>query len=161
MRRTDREITDATQIAAFLAQEQIIRIAFYDHGEIYIVPVNYGFCYENGQYRFYFHGAKAGRKYALSLQNPSVGFEIDGNYALVPAEEACGHSAYFQSVIGTGRVRVLTDAAEKEAGLRCLMQHTTGKADWTFRAAVLEQTAVFRLDAETLSCKAKQVKKFE
>ena len=101
MRRKDREITNKAVIEDFLSRQTIIRIGFYDKGEIYIVPVNYGFCYENGQYRFYFHGAKAGRKYALSLQNPSVGFEIDGNYALVTAEEACGHSAYFQSVIGT------------------------------------------------------------
>ncbi|MCR4760850.1 MAG: pyridoxamine 5'-phosphate oxidase family protein [Oscillospiraceae bacterium] len=161
MRRSDREITDAAQIAAFLEQEQIIRIAFYDHGEIYIVPVNYGVCCENGSCRFYFHGAAAGRKYTLSLLNPSVGFEIDGNYALLSAEDACGHSAAYQSVTGTGRVSIVTDEAERMAGLRCLMRQATGKEEWTFRAEAADKTAVFRLDAETLSCKAKQVKKFE
>ena len=38
MRRKDREIKDANCIAAFIAKEQILRIAFYDEGDIYIVP---------------------------------------------------------------------------------------------------------------------------
>lgn len=156
MRRSDREITDAAQIADFLEKEQIIRVAFYDSGEIYIVPVNYGYHCENGQYCFYYHGAKAGRKYALAEQNPSVGFEIDGRYALVNAETACGHSAQYMSVIGTGTVCIVKDAAEKERGLRCLMQQTTGNAEWDFDAAVMQKTAVFRLDVQTMTCKAKE-----
>ena len=66
MRRNDREITDNNVIEAFISKEQIIRIAFCDNGDIYIVPVNYGYINENGNYSFYFHGAKAGRKYELS-----------------------------------------------------------------------------------------------
>ena len=41
MRRRDREITDENAIAEFIAKEQILRIAFYDKVDIYIVPVNY------------------------------------------------------------------------------------------------------------------------
>ena len=155
MRRADREITDAAQIEAFIAQQQIMRVAFYDGGEFYIVPVNYGYCRENGAYRFYFHGAAAGRKYTLSAQTPAVGFEIDGNYAVLPAENACGYSARFQSVIGTGTVCIVTDAAEKAYGLQCLMRQLTGSAEWEIDAAAADKTAVFRLDAQKLSCKAK------
>ena len=80
MRRNDRETKDKKQIEAFIAQEQIIRIAYYDNGEIYIVPVNYGYTNDSGKYVFYFHGAKAGRKYELSKESPCIGFEIDGSY---------------------------------------------------------------------------------
>ena len=155
MRRSDREITDPAQIEAFIAKEQILRVAFYDAGDIYIVPVNYGYRIENGRYSFYFHGAKAGRKYTLSLQKPSVGFEIDGQYALVSAEAACGHSANFMSVIGNGMLQIVSDADEIKNGLQCIMQQATGRADWTFHEAALAKTAVFRLNAETMSCKAK------
>ena len=155
MRRNDREITDKQAIAAFLSAEQILRVAFYDSGDIYIVPVNYGFCEENGRICFYFHGAKAGRKYTLAQQTPKVGFEIDGRYRLLPAETGCGHSASFQSVTGIGILHLVTAPEELQKGLSCIMRQATGKADWTYDAAVLERTAVFRLDAETLSCKAK------
>ena len=93
MRRKDREITDSLVIEDFIAKEQIIRIAFYDNGDIYIVPVNYGFINDNGKYIFYFHGAKAGRKYELTKSSPKVGFEVDGNYELIEADKACSFSA--------------------------------------------------------------------
>ena len=155
MRRNDREITDKEAIAAFLSGEQILRVAFYDDGDIYIVPVNYGYCEENDCICFYFHGAKAGRKYTLAQNNPRVGFEIDGHYALVSAETGCGHSANYQSVIGTGTLHLVSDPAEQRRGLNCIMQQATGKAYWEYNSAVLERTAVFRLDAETLTCKAR------
>ena len=52
-----------------------MRIAFYDDGDIYIVPINYGYEVVDGNYHFYFHETKAGRKYELSRINPNVGFE--------------------------------------------------------------------------------------
>ena len=155
MRRNDREITDRQAIAAFLSAEQILRVAFYDDGDIYIVPVNYGWCEENGRICFYFHGAKAGRKYTLAQQTPKVGFEIDGRYELLPAETGCGHSAKYRSVIGTGTLHIVTDPAEQQKGLACIMEQATGRADWRYDPAVAERTAVFRLDAEALTCKAK------
>ena len=155
MRRNDREITDKEAIAAFLSAEQILRVAFYDDGDIYIVPVNYGYCEENGRICLYFHGAKAGRKYTLAQKKPRVGFEIDGGYALLPAETGCGHSAKYQSVIGNGTLQTVTDPDERMKGFACIMKQATGKAEWEYSPAVLEKTAVFRRDAEHLTCKAK------
>ena len=69
MRRSDREITDISQIKAFIQKESIMRIGLYDEGEVYIVPVNYGYDFENDKHVFYFHGAKAGRKYELAKKS--------------------------------------------------------------------------------------------
>ena len=155
MRRNDREITDKTLIEQFIAEEQIIRIAFYDNGDLYIVPLNYGYTYENEKYVFYFHGAKAGRKYELSKASPNVGFEIDGAYELLEADVACDYSAKFQSVIGTGRLSIVEDYEEKIKGLNALMNHISGKAKWDYSKEMVDAVAVYRLEAEKLSCKAK------
>lgn len=154
MRRKDREITDEIAIAEFIAKEQILRIAFYDEGDIYIVPVNYGYLLEE-QYSFYFHGAKAGRKYELAKKMPTVGFEIDGNYMLLESEVACDFSANFQSVIGTGSLSLVEDNAEKIIGLNAIMKQTTSKAVWNYSDEMLDAVAVFKLVVEKLSCKAK------
>ena len=154
MRRKDREITDSNRIAEFIGKEQILRIAFYDEGEIYIVPLNYGYSFD-GQYSFYFHGARAGRKYELAKSRPKVGFEIDGNYTLLEGEMACDFSATFQSVVGTGTVSLVEDDAEKIKGLDAIMKQTTSKTGWRYSKDMLEAVAVFRLDVATLSCKAK------
>ncbi len=155
MRRNDREVTDAEVIEDFIAGEKIMRVGFYDSGEVYIVPVNYGYSVNNGKYTFYFHGAPAGRKFELAETSPSTGFEIDGRYSLIPADTACGHSAKFMSVIGTGRLHIINDNDEKIKALNCLMKQTTGKDKWDYSEQQLKGTAVFRLEAEKLSCKAK------
>ena len=155
MRRNDREIKDKALIEQFIAKEQIIRIAFYDNGDLYIVPLNYGFIYENDKYVFYFHGAKAGRKFELSKSSPMVGFEIDGEYELLQADVACDYSAKFQSVIGTGRLSIIEDYEEKIKGLNALMNHISGKSEWDYSKDMVDAVAVFRLEVDKLSCKAK------
>ena len=155
MRRNDREITDKVLIEQFIAKEQIIRIAFYDNGDLYIVPLNYGYIYDNDKYVFYFHGAKAGRKYELSKSSPQVGFEIDGAYELLEADAACDYSAKFQSVIGTGRLSIVEDNEEKIKGLNVLMNHISGKTEWSYSKEMVDAVAVFRLEVEKISCKAK------
>lgn len=155
MRRADREITDRNAIEEFIAKEKIIRIGFCDRGDVYIVPVNYGYSTENGEYTFYFHGAAAGRKYELAKSAPSVGFEIDGGYTLIGADTGCGHSAGFRSVIGTGKLSLISSEDEKLTALNCIMKQATGSEDWDYKSDVLERTAVFRLKAEKMTCKAK------
>lgn len=155
MRRRDREITDKAVIEEFIAKEQILRVAFCDEGDIYIVPVNYGYSCDEQQYVFYFHGAKAGRKYELAKKNPTVGFEIDGKYMLLESENACDFSATFESVIGTGTLSLIEDRAEKIKGLNAIMKQTTSKAEWDYKPEMLDAVAVFRLAVDKLSCKAK------
>ncbi|MBE6844142.1 MAG: pyridoxamine 5'-phosphate oxidase family protein [Ruminococcus sp.] len=155
MRRSDREIKDLNLIEKFIAKEQILRIAFYDDGDIYIVPVNYGYVYENNCFRFYFHGAKAGRKFELSQKKPKIGFEIDGNYELTDGDIACDYSAKFQSVIGTGTLGIVDDKDEKILGLNKLMKQTTGNERWSYSDEMFRVTAIFRLDVDKMSCKAK------
>lgn len=155
MRRSDREITDKNTIEAFIAGEKILRVAFRDEDDIYIVPVNYGYAYHDDKYSFYFHGAKAGRKYELAKQEPFVGFEIDGDYKLLESEIACDFSAEFQSVIGTGILCLVDDHDEKKKGLNAIMKQATQKAQWHYSDKMLEAVAVFRLDVKKMSCKAK------
>lgn len=154
MRRKDREISDKIAITEFIAKEQILRIAFYDEGNIYIVPVNYGYLNDE-KHLFYFHGAKEGRKHELAKKNPMVGFEIDGNYKLLESKEACAFSATFQSVIGTGNLSLVKDNAEKRTGLNAIMKQATSKAEWDYSDKMLDAVAVFKLVVDKLSCKAK------
>ena len=155
MRRSDREITDDKTINQFIDRENIIHIAFYDDGDIYVVPVNYGHCLQEGKHVFYFHGAKAGRKYELALKTPSVGFEIDGVFEVLPADIACDYSAKFQSVIGTGKLSVIEEVTEKVKGLNILMKQISGKESWEYKPQMIEGVAVYKLEVTKMSCKAK------
>ena len=156
MRRKDREVTERQAIIKIIESCQCCRIGFQDDGEVYIVPLNFGFEYDEERYVLYFHGAKEGRKIDLIAKNPFVGFEMDTNheiYAKDNNEIACAYTARFQSVIGTGKVSMVCDADEKKHGLLLLMEHTTQKCEWSFDEKMLNAVAVFKLEVEKLSCK--------
>ena len=155
MRRNDREITDSELIKSFVSEEKIMRIGFNDNGEVYIVPVNYGFTENDGKFTFYFHGAVAGRKYELAESTPTVGFEIDGRYELIAADTACGHSAGFMSVIGTGVLSLIESSEEKKAALEYVMKQAAGRTGLEYDNRVLSRTAVYKLEVKAMSCKAK------
>ena len=65
MRRKDREITDKDKIKEIISACDCCRLGFNDNGKVYIVPLNFGFIEKNGEYTFYFHGAKTGRKHDI------------------------------------------------------------------------------------------------
>jgi len=153
MRRKDREVTDVAKIEETLAQCTCCRVGFCDDGEVYIVPLNFGYEKQDDTLTLWFHGAAEGRKYDLICQSPQVGFEMDTAYKLNEADVACGFSARFRSIIGNGRMTVVEDAAEKQHGLTLVMEHATGKRDWAFDEKALAVTAVFKLEVTQLSCK--------
>lgn len=153
MRRRDREVTEPGRIEEIISKCHCCRIGFADAGQVYIVPLNFGYVRKNGNYTFYFHGAREGRKIDLAKASPSVGFEMDTGYTLREANQPCGYSAGYQSVIGNGVIRLLEDPGEKREGLREIMRHSTGRADWDFPDEMVNATAVLKLEAEALSCK--------
>lgn len=153
MRRKDREITGNEKINEIISNCHCCRLGFYDGGEVYIVPLNFGYTEKDSSRTFYFHGAKEGRKIDLISKTHSAGFELDTNYKLNEGETACQYSARFQSIIGTGRVAFVEDPAEKKAALQAIMIHNTGKDRWDFSDAMLNSICVFKLEVEEISCK--------
>lgn len=153
MRRKDREITDFAKIQQIILNCNCCRIGFNDDGNVYIVPLNFGYLFENEKHIFYFHSAKDGRKIELIKQNPYVGFELDTNYKLNTADIACAYSARFQSIIGDGEISFIENSDEKIKGLTEIMKHNTGKIEWTFSEEILKEVCVFKLIVKNLSCK--------
>jgi nitroimidazol reductase NimA-like FMN-containing flavoprotein (pyridoxamine 5'-phosphate oxidase superfamily) len=153
MRRKDREVLDDEKIDEIINKSKICRVGFNDNGEVYIVPMNFGYEHKDNTRVFYFHSAKVGRKIDLIKSNPKVGFEIDTDFEIWDADRACDFSAGYQSVIGTGVISELNDFESKKIALIELMNTMTGKREWTFDENMINAVAVFKLDIEKLSCK--------
>lgn len=153
MRRKDREVTDQKKIHEIIDACYCCRLGFCDQGKAYIVPLNFGFEEEDGKYTFYFHGAKVGRKIDLIKETGYAAFEMDTNYRLNEADEACEYSARFQSVMGGGEVSFIEDLEEKKKALGRIMRHYTGQEVWEFPDKMAGATCVFKLEVDELSCK--------
>ena len=152
MRRKDREITDFSKMLEVLSSCDCCRLGLTDEGQAYIVPMNFGYTYENKTLKLYFHSAKEGRKIDILKRGGIVGFELDCGHELIEGNQACAYGYRFESVIGTGRVAFLNSEADKSVALSHLMRQQTGR-DFVFTPEMACAVEVFCLTADTYTCK--------
>jgi len=148
VRHADREIKEKEELEMVIRRAEVCRLAMVDHGDPYVVPMNFG--YSEG--KLYFHCAREGRKLDVLRSNPRVCFEMEGEAQLVRGEEACQWTSRFESVIGWGTATVIMDEEGVKDGLRILMEHySPGRFDFEPRS--LSLTAVIRVDVERMTGK--------
>ncbi len=149
MRRRDKELRDKDVIEKILDKANVCRLGLFDGVKPYIVPMSYG--YKSGT--LYFHSAQDGRKVEILKKNPVVCFEIDIPGSVVSSEEACSWSMNYLSVMGEGKVSFVSDENKKKEALNCIMDHYSGKKEWSFSTGMLQKTLVFTVEAENMSAK--------
>ena len=152
MRRKDREVTQIEEQLAILDQCKVCRVALQDKQGLYLVPLNFGYQYEDGHLILYFHSAKSGRKIDALQENSAVAFELDFAHRLIEAENPCQYGYAFASIIGNGDALLVENREEKKKALSLLMKHQTGK-DFTFDNQMADAVAVFRIDVSEFCTK--------
>lgn len=155
MRRADREVKDEKIIRHVLESCKVCRLGMMDSGRVYIVPMNYGYEYEEGRLTLYFHGAGEGKKIRLLRDNPAVGIEMDGEHALAAGRTACQYSYYYASIIGNGRAGMVTDLKEKSKALAIIMKHQTGEwfGELEANRKLGQAVEIIRVEVEEFTCK--------
>lgn len=171
MRRQDRKSVDPERIAEVLNKARTMHLGFSDEGQVYIVPLNYGWVEKDGCYTLYAHSAGEGRKIDLVRDGADVGFEMDCDVSYFSADIACGWGNHFKSIIGEGQATLCRSAEEKRVGLTAIMHHYMQQEHFPFEenaatvqehaehAAVafaeemVERVQVIRIDVTALSCK--------
>ncbi len=152
MRRKDREVAEFDEIVKIIEQLEVARLGFVDGDEAYIVPLNFGFEQDGERLTLYFHGAREGRKVDLIEKTGRASFEMDAGHKLIRGERACDYSYAYACVMGAGDVRVLTEAAEKEKGLKAIMRKFSDR-EFEFDRSTIERTAVFELVVDRITAK--------
>lgn len=153
MRRKNREVTDIHEILGIIEKSEVCRVAFSDDNMPYIVPMNFGYTYENKKLTLYFHSAFEGKKIDLLRKNPNVCFEFDCYHNLITGERACNYTAEFESVIGFGTIKELTDSKEKEKGLLALMWTYDKDRAFDFTQKELDSVNVLKLEVSEFTGK--------
>jgi len=149
MRRSEKEITQRGEICAVLQRGSICHLGLVDGDEPYVVPVSYGF---DGD-ALYFHSAGEGRKIETIREHPRVCFEVTAEWSLQPAETACSWGASYESVIGWGTARLITDPTAKRAALNTIMNQYDDTEAHLFSASIIDKTTVVRIDIERMTGK--------
>lgn len=157
MRRKDREVTDRAEILDIMRRCDVCRLALNDGEYPYLVPLNFGMTAEGERVTLFFHSAQAGKKAELMRADPRAAFEMDCRRQLRYSEEAGYCTMAYESVIGRGRLRILSEE-EKPAALRALMAHYHPEKETYFNPAAIPGTLVYALDVEQLTAKRNPLK---
>ena len=152
MRRRDREIAEQKRIDEIIERCEVLRLGLNAEDGPYIVPLNFGYA-QGAPAKFYFHGAKEGRKAEMIGSGCKAGFELDTGHRLGQAELGCKHTYFYQSVIGTGFVEPVTDLEEKKRALCRIMAHYRKDRAFSFTNEQAQSVAVFCLTVEVCSGK--------
>lgn len=144
MSRQDRLVTDKEVLIGIIDRCQVLHIGMHDGDSIYVIPMNYGYTWENGELTFYLHGALEGKKIRLLQENKQVGFSIDCDHKLVEGKLPCQFAFQFSSVAGTGEAELIEDPKEKIKALEHLMRQYSDR-EFEFNERLVSIVSVIRI----------------
>lgn len=154
MRLYKREVTDREGLAAIIEACDTLRLGLIDEEGMFIVPVNFGYEWEEEkELRFYFHSASEGRKAEALDKEPTVAFEMDCGHQVICGDYSCEYSLAFSSIMGNGKARKVTTKEEKIHGLQCLMKHMEPGVEASFGDESVERVNVYCIEVTEFSGK--------
>ncbi|MFC2129485.1 pyridoxamine 5'-phosphate oxidase family protein [Bacteroidota bacterium] len=149
MRKKNQEITDPVIIEEILQESEICRLAMMDGDRPYILPFNYGY----HDHCIYIHCAPKGKKIDLLQKNPEVCFEIEHSAELIEAEKACKWSELYRSVIGYGKVEIITDFEQILKGLEIIMRSNGAQGPLEFDDKHVKACSVLKMQITSITAK--------
>jgi nitroimidazol reductase NimA-like FMN-containing flavoprotein (pyridoxamine 5'-phosphate oxidase superfamily) len=159
MRRKDREITEVEKKLEIIAKNKVCRLGLSRDNFPYIVPLNYGYSFEDNVLVLYFHGAAEGKKMDIIKENNNACFEIDFEGRLIEGEQPCSYGYAFKSIIGFGKIIIMSSSMEEKTyGLNKIMSHQTGKEmAFNFSEKALRNVTVYKMVVEEFTGKQREI----
>ena len=155
MRRTDRAVTDTRQLHSMIDQATVVHIGMIDNDRPYVVPMQYGFVFADGQLTLYVHCAKEGRKLDIIKKNPRVFIELETNVEIISGGDIpCKYGSEYASVMGDGTAVFVEDAKEKILGLQLMMKTQSGR-DFEITEQMTKSVTVLRIDVPHVTAKSR------
>ena len=161
MRRTDREITDAEKITQIIQTCHCCRLGFCDNGAVYIVPLNFGFDYDEatGKLTLWFHSAPRGRKLdairAAAGGRLPVAFTMQTDCEVVAGRTTCNWGEAFKSIVGNGTASLVEDLDECRHGLQTLMAQQAHMPNVEFTDAQVRSVTVWKIESDYFTTKVR------
>ena len=156
MTKRERQIFDLNEIKAILDTAKVLHLGLAVDNMPYVVPMNYGYCMEEGKLTLYLHSAVRGKKLDMIRENPNVFFEMDCNRVPFEGEMPCQYGLAYSSIMGHGTAVVVEDVEEKKRAMTVLMKTQTEK-NFEFQDRLVSMVAVIRIDVSEYTAKKRPV----
>ena len=152
MTKREFQITDEAKIRAILDTAKVLHLGLAVDNEPYVVPMNYGYCMEEGRLTLYLHSAVKGKKLDMVQANPRVFFELDCDRMPFEGKVPCQYGLVYSSIMGRGTASIVEDVEEKKQAMSLLMKTQTGK-DFSFEDRLVSIVSVIRIDVTEYTAK--------
>ena len=130
------------------------RLVFNNGDYPYIVPLNFGLDADEEKVIIYFHSALEGTKVDIMKREMKATFEMDCNHELQYYEDRGYCTMAYESVIGRGKIRILSEEEKMEALKKLMAQYHKDKEAY-FNPAAIPRTLVYCLEVEEMTAKRK------
>lgn len=149
MRRTERAMTQDDAVKLLEEGRMGVLSMVGGNGVPYGVPLNY--CYLREENAVFFHCANQGRKMDNLTSNPCVSFAVVGKNHIIPEKLTTD----YESVIMSGRARIIEDVEEKGLRFDQLCRHLTPGIEWRGDSGCrkLNAVAIVRIDIDSITGK--------
>ena len=152
MTKREFQITDEAKIREILDTAKVLHLGLAVDNEPYVVPMNYGYCLEEGKLTLYLHSAVRGKKLDMVRANPRVFFELDCDRMPFEGKVPCQYGLVYSSIMGRGTACIVEDVEEKKRAMSLLMKTQTGK-DFSFEDRLVSIVSVIRIDVTEYTAK--------
>ena len=149
MEKSNQEIKDEQIMNEILGGSGLCRISMMDGDRPYTLPLTYGYKDKS----IYINSAPGGKKIELLSRNPKVQFEIECTKGRLDGESVSKRPESCQSLVGHGRVEIISDTHGKRSGMEVIMsQH--GSSDVSdLNPKDMEYLVILKLNIDSLQRK--------
>ena len=164
MRRADREVTNPEQIAAIVAACDIVEVAYADAEGLTIVPLNFGFDYDDvasgdnrGDLLGIGHLAVRAAHHAMLAGGGRlpVAFTMQTDCEVVAGRTTCNWGEAFKSIVGNGTASLVEDLDECRHGLQTLMAQQAHMPNVEFTDAQVRSVTVWKIESDYFTTKVR------
>lgn len=149
MKKSKQEIDDEQIMNEILGGSGLCRISMMDGDRPYTLPLTYGYkdkC-------IYINSAPGGKKIELLSRNPKVQFEIECTEGKIAGNAEAKNEACCRSLVGQGRVEIISDTPGKRSGMEVIMSQHGGSGLDELNPRDMDYLVILKLNIDSLQRK--------
>ena len=153
MKKNDKSVKDMDEIKNIVSQCQVVKVAMCEDNTPYLVPLIYGYEFNEDELILYCHCSNEGKKLDILDKNPNVFIEIDNEHNIIEGNTPCECGFEYFSIMSTGKVEFIHDIYDKIHGLNKIMEHYTSKVTSDFKNEVLNKMFLMKITCNNLTAR--------
>lgn len=155
MHREKVRVSDKKMLSAILDMNNVACVALYDDPYPYIVPMNYGYEWDD-KLVFYFHMAKDGHRINLINRNPNVSLNINSFLDRQGFQIYRKENHDYRSVTAYGTAEIISPVDEEayKHGFSILNLHNNRSAVKVIAPIMYDRLLVLKITAEIVTGKS-------